>query len=91
MEISSNTDFSTIYFVPLNKYMRTQAVDPWGKVIADAGGYPTTEEAEVDQHRSISPAPPDPPSIVTVEIDLCSIDSIRQRMPIDVHRSNAAF
>jgi len=63
------------------------AVDPWGKVIADAGGYPTTEDAEAN----LSPAPQDPPSIVTVEIDLTMIDSIRQRMPIDLHRSNATF
>jgi predicted amidohydrolase len=68
---------------PLN----TQAVDPWGKVIADAGGYPTTEDAEAN----LSSAPQDPPSIVTVEIDLTLIDSIRQRMPIDLHRSNATF
>ena len=33
----------------------------------------------------------DPPSIVTVEIDLSMIDSIRQRMPIDLHRSSAKF
>jgi hypothetical protein len=56
-------------------------------VIADAGGYPTTEDAEAN----ILPVSQDPPSIVTVEIDLTMIDSIRQRMPIDLHRSNAMF
>lgn len=67
-----------------------QAVDPWGKVIADAGGYPTADEedAEVDESAS---KPLDPPSVVTAEIDLSLIDSIRQRMPIDLHRSNAKF
>ena len=65
-----------------------QAVDPWGKVIADAGGYPTVDEdAEADE----SSKPLDPPTVVTAEIDLTLIDSIRQRMPIDLHRSNAKF
>ena len=66
----------------------TQAVDPWGKVVADAGGYPTTEEEEANNQSS---APVEPPSIVTVEIDLALIDSIRQRMPIDLHRSSARW
>ena len=38
-----------------------------------------------------SPGVVDPPSVVTVEIDLSMIDSIRQRMPIDLHRSSAKF
>jgi len=67
------------------------AVDPWGKVIADAGGYPTTEEDETKPDCQTSSTPSEPPSIVTVEIDLSSIDSIRQRMPIDLHRTNAHF
>lgn len=62
-----------------------KAVDPWGRVVADAGGYP---KDDMDENKSeIEP----PPSIVTVEIDLTLIDSIRQRMPVDVHRSNASF
>ncbi|OEU15528.1 carbon-nitrogen hydrolase [Fragilariopsis cylindrus CCMP1102] len=61
------------------------AVDPWGRVVADAGGYP---KDDMDENKSeIEP----PPSIVTVEIDPTLIDSIRQRMPVDVHRSNASF
>jgi len=60
-------------------------VDPWGRVVADAGGYP---KDDMDENKpEIEP----PPSIVTVEIDLTLIDSIRQRMPVDVHRSNASF
>jgi len=71
--------------------MITQGVDPWGKVIADAGGYPTMEEIEAEHGHPTTSAPVDPPSIVTVEIDLSVIDSIRQRMPIDLHRSSANF
>ena len=70
----------------------SQAVDPWGKVIADAGEYPTTDETEALNGQPNAPSSQiDTPSIVTVEIDLSMIDSIRQRMPIDLHRSNAKF
>jgi predicted amidohydrolase len=61
------------------------AVDPWGKVLADAGGYPLDDDAEEN-----APAG-DAPTIVTCEIDLDLVDSIRQRMPIDLHRSSTTF
>lgn len=62
------------------------AVDPWGKVLTDAGGFPcdgveTQDQGEVEE----------PPSIVTCEVDLDLIGSTRQRMPLDQHRSNAHF
>lgn len=55
------------------------AVDPWGTILADAGGAKSTDEVDP------------PPSIVTCEIDLEEIDSIRQRMPIGMHRDNGKF
>ena len=62
------------------------------QVIADAGGYPTMEETDaMNSGPNESSGAVDPPSIVTVEIDLSMIDSIRQRMPIDLHRSSAKF
>lgn len=61
------------------------AVDPWGRILADAGGYPQDEPA------STSSEVEDPPSIVTCEIDLDFIESTRQRMPLDQHRSSATF
>eukprot|EP00751_Fragilariopsis_kerguelensis_P023759 CAMPEP_0170875624 /NCGR_PEP_ID=MMETSP0734-20130129/29062_1 /TAXON_ID=186038 /ORGANISM="Fragilariopsis kerguelensis, Strain L26-C5" /LENGTH=326 /DNA_ID=CAMNT_0011257215 /DNA_START=137 /DNA_END=1117 /DNA_ORIENTATION=+ len=64
-------------------------VDPWGRVVADAGGYPI-DDTEVITYENDSKTEP-APSIVTVEIDLTLIDSIRQRMPVDLHRSNASF
>ncbi len=62
------------------------AVDPWGKIIADAGGYPV-DGSDLTK----LPTPQEPPSIVTCEIDLELIESTRQRMPIAQHRENAAF
>jgi predicted amidohydrolase len=58
------------------------AVDPWGKILADAGGYPLDDD--VEENAPVK----DAPSIVTCEIDLDLVDSIRQRMPIDLHRSS---
>lgn len=62
------------------------AVDPWGRVVADAGGYPLD-----GSDATTLPIPEDPPSIVTCEIDLDLIESTRQRMPIEQHRQNASF
>ncbi|CAJ1954336.1 unnamed protein product [Cylindrotheca closterium] len=56
------------------------AVDPWGTILADAGGAKNT--SAVDDA---------PPSIVTCEIDLDAIDNIRRRMPIGMHRDNSKF
>ena len=63
----------------------TLAVDPWGTIVADAGGYPILGEEEKETTEQV----PEPPSIITCEIDMDLINSIRQRMPIDMHRSNA--
>lgn len=59
------------------------AVDPWGKVVADAGGYGADD--------SFPSEPDEPPSIVTCEIDLELLESVRRRMPLDLHRSSASF
>jgi predicted amidohydrolase len=56
-------------------YGHSLVVDPWGKVIADAGG--------VDSEGST------PPSIVTCEIDLLQLENVRERMPVQLHRENA--
>lgn len=60
------------------------AIDPWGAILADAGGGAKRGSSET------TPAPP-PPSIVTCEIDLEIISNIRQRMPIAMHRDDAKF
>jgi predicted amidohydrolase len=57
-----------------SSYGHALCVDPWGRVVADAGGDSSTSTA---------------PTIVTCEIDLDSISSIRQRMPIQAHREAA--
>ena len=62
-------------------YGHSLAVDPWGRVIADAGGSDgpgTIEERE-------------PPSIIICDIDLDEMKCIRERMPIQQHRDAASF
>lgn len=65
------------------------AVDPWGRVLADAGGYPLdgANNSGTETAISVDPAP----SIVTCEIDLDVIDSTRERMPLHRHRQSANF
>jgi predicted amidohydrolase len=67
------------------------AVDPWGEILCDAGGYPydgldDSAKAAVSEERT-----KDPPTVVTCTIDLEAIDSIRQRMPLEQHRKSATF
>ena len=61
-------------------YGHSLVVDPWGKVLADAGG---VDSADEDSLRT--------PCIVTAEIDLEHLASIRQRLPIQQHREAASY
>ncbi|KAG7370378.1 carbon-nitrogen hydrolase [Nitzschia inconspicua] len=61
------------------------AVDPWGTVLADAGGYNNHNHNNTPKEGTIL----FPPSIVTAEIDLDYLRDVRQRMPIETHRANA--
>jgi deaminated glutathione amidase len=63
------------------------AVDPWGTILADAGGYPSNDD---DNHDDNVVLPQPPPSIITAEIDLDYLQQIRAHMPIEMHRMNAA-
>lgn len=63
-------------------YGHSLAVDPWGKVLADAGGCDGPGTMPGDKAITT-------PSIVTCEIDLDMVASIRQRMPIEQHRDAA--
>lgn len=58
-------------------YGHSLVVDPWGTVVADAGG--------VDFGHAPTP------TIITCDVDLDLLASIRERMPIQQHRENAEF
>ena len=61
-------------------YGHSLVVDGWGTVIVDAGGMDSTIPPSYTQ-----------PTITTCDIDLSTIDSIRERMPIQQHRVDANF
>jgi predicted amidohydrolase len=60
-------------------YGHSIAIDPWGTVLADAGGMddpPTTSSLARG-------------NMITCEIDLDTVSSVRERMPIQQHREQA--
>jgi predicted amidohydrolase len=61
------------------------AVDPWGKVVGDAGGYPFEGDGDDNNTDDVE----EPPTIIICEIDVDQIESVRERLPIELHRSNA--
>ena len=65
------------------------AVDPWGKVLADAGGHGKTEGPHGENQGIRREDALVAPSIITCEIDLNLIQAVRQRIPIGVHRQVA--
>ena len=68
-------------------YGHSLVVDPWGKIVVDAGGYGRDggELLGEDHIQNLAP------KIVTCEIDIELIESVRERMPIQTHRENASF
>jgi len=69
-------------------------IDPWGTIVADAGGYPRLGQQQPvdgseDGDGSSSSSSIEIPSIVTCEVDLGLVESTRQRMPLHLHRKNA--
>ncbi len=80
-------------------YGHSLAVDPWGQIVADAGGYDgpgttttttTTTTASSDPSSAVVVGKP-APSVIFCDIDLEQIESIRQRMPIQQHRDSSSF
>lgn len=65
-------------------YGHALAVDPWGVIIGDAGGSdgPGTVETNPGQEIIV-------PTIFTCDIDLEKTASVRQRIPVQMHRENA--
>jgi deaminated glutathione amidase len=65
-------------------YGHSLIVDPWGDVLADAGGVDGPGTA-TDSTQAAAP------SIITHGIDIHLVESVRQRMPIQKHRDAALF
>ena len=71
-------------------YGHALAIDPWGEVLADAGGYDGIGTSGVaNGENEADEAPVKAPSIIVCDIDSEKIRSIRERMPIQQHRRDA--
>lgn len=71
-------------------YGHSVVYDPWGEMVADAGGYDGVGSAgtniTIDDE-----SPVRVPSIIMADIDLDKLASIRERMPIQQHRDDSSF
>ena len=64
-------------------YGHSLAINPWGEVVADAGGY----DSFVDQDEKLLSTP----KIILCEIDRDEVKSVRERMPIQSHREKSSY
>jgi len=62
-------------------YGHSLAVNPWGEVVADAGGCDSDDASDPDP----------PPSIIVCDIELEKIATVRHRMPVSQHREAASW
>jgi deaminated glutathione amidase len=65
-------------------YGHSMVVNPWGTILVDAGGADSRQGDGNDGTILVTT-----PSIQTCRIDLAMVHSVRERMPIQQHRSNA--
>jgi predicted amidohydrolase len=61
-------------------YGHSIVIDPWGEVLADAGGMDSDDDGTISV-----------PSIITCDIDLDKVTAMRERMPVQQHRDSAKF
>ncbi|KAL3775516.1 hypothetical protein HJC23_000088 [Cyclotella cryptica] len=72
-------------------YGHSLVYDPWGELLADAGGYDSVGTAGDSAIPGDDDSPVRVPSIVVCEIDLDKIDTVRERMPIHEHRAKSTY
>ena len=70
-------------------YGHALAIDPWGEVLADAGGYDGVGTGGLAIIDDDAESPVKCPSIILCDIDHEKIRSVRDRMPIQQHRREA--
>jgi len=73
-------------------YGHSVVYDPWGGLVADAGGYDGVGSAgTIMESSQIDESPVRVPSIIISDIDLDQLASVRERMPIQQHRDDSSF
>lgn len=69
-------------------YGHALAIDPWGDLVADAGGYDGLGTTGIE---GIEGSPVETPSIILCDIERGKLESVRKRMPIQRHREAASM
>jgi predicted amidohydrolase len=68
-------------------YGHSLVIDPWGKIVADAGGC----DGPGTVHTEAAGAAISTPSIISCDVDLELLTTVRERMPVQKHRESASF
>lgn len=70
-------------------YGHSLAYDPWGEILCDAGGSDGVGTTDLIANDNGAGLPV--PSIVLCDVDLDKVAEVRERMPIQQHRSSSTF
>jgi deaminated glutathione amidase len=74
-----------------HSYGHSVVIDPWGTIVADAGGEDEDDGDSNDDANANADADELAPKVVCCDVDLSAVESIRQRMPVQSHRSSAQW
>ncbi len=66
---------------------------PWGELLADAGGHDGAGSLDtiMPGESCCKESPVHAPSIIIADLDLTKLETVRQSMPIQVHRDAFRF
>ena len=71
-------------------YGHAIAIDPWGEVMGDAGGYSSNSFSCSSTGANIDPVVVTP-SIILCDVDADQIRTTRDRIPLTTHRQSCPF
>jgi deaminated glutathione amidase len=71
-----------------HSYGHSLVIDPWGTILADAGGELDDGDDGGDKEATADHLAP---AVVCCDVDASAVESIRQRMPVQSHRSSAQW
>jgi deaminated glutathione amidase len=75
-----------------HSYGHSLVIDPWGTIVADAGGEDDDDDADDGGANDDANAADDlAPTVMCCDVDASAVESIRQRMPVQSHRSSAQW
>jgi predicted amidohydrolase len=72
-------------------YGHSVAIDPWGDIVVDAGGYDGQGDSTCLIDGGSEQTKPMTPSVVFCDLKDEKMKSTRERMPIQLHRKSSPF